>query len=40
MQAWNLQIKQRFDAEHIDMAFPTRTVLLKTLDAEKEAKPA
>jgi len=30
MQALNLQIKQRFDAEKIEFAFPTRTVHLKT----------
>jgi MscS family membrane protein len=30
MQDWNLQIKQRLEAEKIEMAFPTRTVLLKT----------
>ena len=30
MQQWNLQIKQQFEAEKIEMAFPTRTVHLKT----------
>jgi MscS family membrane protein len=30
MQALNLQIKQRFDAEKIEFAFPTQTVHLKT----------
>lgn len=30
MQAWNLQIKQRFEAEKIELAFPTRTIHLKT----------
>jgi MscS family membrane protein len=30
LQAWNLQIKQRFEAEKIELAFPTRTVHLKT----------
>jgi MscS family membrane protein len=30
MQEWNLQIKQRFDAEKIELAFPTQTVHLKT----------
>ncbi len=30
MQELNLQIKQRFDAEKIEMAFPTQTVYLKT----------
>lgn len=30
MQEWNLQIKQRFEAEKIELAFPTRTVYLKT----------
>jgi MscS family membrane protein len=30
MQDWNLQIKQRFEAEKIELAFPTRTVHLKT----------
>ncbi len=34
MQALNLQIKQRFDAEKIEFAFPTQTVYLKT-DAGK-----
>jgi len=34
MQEWNLQIKQRFETEKIEMAFPTRTVHLKT-DAGK-----
>lgn len=29
MQDWNLQIKQRFDAEKIEMAFPTQTIYLK-----------
>jgi len=30
MQAINLQIKERFDAEKIEFAFPTQTVYLKT----------
>jgi MscS family membrane protein len=30
MQEWNLQIKQRFDAENIELAFPTQTVHLKS----------
>ena len=30
LQELNLQIKQRFDAENIEMAFPTQTVLLKS----------
>ena len=30
MQELNLQIKQRFDAEKIEFAFPTQTVHLKT----------
>ncbi len=30
MQAWNLQIKQTFAAEKIELAFPTRTLHLKT----------
>ena len=30
LQELNLQIKQRFDAEKIEMAFPTQTVFLKT----------
>ena len=30
MQALNLQIKQRFDAEKIEFAFPSQTVYLKT----------
>ena len=30
MQEWNLRIKERFDAEKIEMAFPTQTVHLKT----------
>ena len=29
MQELNLQIKQRFDAEKIEFAFPTQTVYLK-----------
>jgi MscS family membrane protein len=29
MQEWNLQIKQRFEAEKIELAFPTRTIYLK-----------
>ena len=34
MQEWNLQIKQRFDAEKIEFAFPTQTIHLKS-DAGK-----
>lgn len=34
LQEWNLQIKQRFEAEKITLAFPTRTVYLKS-DAGK-----
>jgi len=34
MQTLNLQIKQRFDAEKIEFAFPRQTVCLKT-DAGK-----
>ena len=30
MQEWNLQIKQRFEAEKIGLAFPTQTVYLKS----------
>ena len=30
LQEWNLQIKQRFDAEKIELAFPTRTIHLKS----------
>lgn len=30
MQDWNLQIKQRFEAEKIEMAFPTQTVYVKS----------
>ncbi len=30
MQAMNLQIKQRFDAENIEFAYPTQTIHLKT----------
>ena len=30
MQALNLQIKERFDAEKIEFAFPSQTVYLKT----------
>ena len=30
MQEWNLQIKQQFEAEKIEMAYPTRTVHLKS----------
>ncbi len=29
MQEWNLQIKRRFDAEKIELAFPTQTIYLK-----------
>jgi MscS family membrane protein len=34
LQEWNLQIKQRFAAEQIELAFPTQTIQLKT-DAGK-----
>jgi MscS family membrane protein len=34
MQALNLKIKERFDAEKIEFAFPTQTVFVKT-DARK-----
>jgi MscS family membrane protein len=30
MQEWNLQIKRRFDSEKIELAFPTRTIHLKS----------
>jgi MscS family membrane protein len=30
MQEWNLQIKQRFEAENIEFAFPTHTIHVKT----------
>jgi MscS family membrane protein len=30
MQELNLRIKERFDAEKLDFAFPTRTVYLKS----------
>ena len=30
MQQWNLEIKQRFEAEKIDFAFPTQTLYLKS----------
>jgi MscS family membrane protein len=30
MQQWNLQIKQRFEAEKIQFAFPTRTLHVTT----------
>jgi MscS family membrane protein len=30
MQQWNLEIKQRFEAEGIQFAFPTRSLLVKT----------
>jgi len=36
MQVWNLQIKQRFEAEGIELAFPTQTVHLRT-DIKAEA---
>jgi MscS family membrane protein len=29
LQQWNLQIKERFEAEQIDLAFPTQTIYLK-----------
>jgi MscS family membrane protein len=29
MQEWNLQIKQRFESEQIEMAFPTQTIHLR-----------
>lgn len=32
LQRWNLEIKQRFDAEHIEFAFPTQTVHLVSGD--------
>jgi MscS family membrane protein len=34
MQAFNLQIKARFDAEKIEFAFPTQTIHLKTGDGK------
>lgn len=34
LQAWNVQIKQRFEAEQIELAFPTRTVHLHTAGAK------
>lgn len=33
MQEWNLQIKQRFEAEKIELAFPTQTVHLKGVES-------
>jgi MscS family membrane protein len=39
MQAFNLQIKERFDAEKIGFAFPTRTVYLRS-DGAAAAPPA
>jgi len=30
MQAWNLRIKQQFEAEKIELAYPTRTIHLRT----------
>jgi MscS family membrane protein len=30
LQEWNLQIKQRFEAEQIELAFPTQTIHLKS----------
>ncbi len=30
MQTLNLKIKERFDAEKIEFAFPTQTVFVKT----------
>jgi MscS family membrane protein len=30
MQDWNLQIKQRFESEQIELAFPTQTIHLKS----------
>ncbi len=38
MQELNLQIKQRFDAEQIEFAFPTRAVYLKTIPAGTSRK--
>lgn len=32
LQELNLQVKQRFDAERLDFAFPSRTVYVKTID--------
>ena len=29
VQEWNLQIKQRFESEQIEMAFPTQTIHLR-----------
>lgn len=34
MQEWNLQIKQQFEAEKIEMAYPTKTVYLKSEPAK------
>jgi len=34
MQEWNLQIKQRFEAEQIEMALPTQTIHLKNSGAQ------
>jgi len=40
LQAWNLQIKQRFETEQIELAYPTRTVLLKPGQREMRNKAA
>jgi len=36
MQEWNLEIKQQFEAEKIEMAYPTRTLYLKS-EAENKS---
>jgi MscS family membrane protein len=38
MQELNLQIKQHFDAEKIEFAFPTQTVYVKTEAGEKDIR--
>jgi MscS family membrane protein len=40
MQALNLQIKERFDAEKIEFAFPTQTVYLKQESQQMDLPPA
>jgi MscS family membrane protein len=40
LQALNLKIKERFDAEKIEFAFPTRTIVLKQDSPERPQKSA
>lgn len=39
MQDLNFKVKERFDAEHIDFAFPSQTIYLKQDSAQSTARP-